>query len=50
MDGSPAAFLGRSGPHPIASYDTRPIERVGDIHRGSHDQLVGELRAIGYIE
>ncbi|MDJ0852835.1 MAG: alkaline phosphatase family protein [Myxococcota bacterium] len=50
MDGSPAAFLGERTVEQIASYDTKPIERVGSTAPEVEEALVEELEALGYLE
>jgi hypothetical protein len=50
MDGRPAAFLERRPPPPIATWDTKPIERVASASRGAEQERLEELRALGYVE
>ncbi len=52
MDGRPAPFLTpvRTQPEPIASYDTVEIERVHSAPSGAEEQIVEQLRELGYIE
>jgi predicted AlkP superfamily phosphohydrolase/phosphomutase len=50
MDGAPAAFLAREPVAKVATYETKSIERVGEVEQGSQEQVLDELRAIGYIE
>ncbi len=52
MDGRPAPFLTpvRTQPEPIASYDTVEIERVHSSPSGAEEQIVEQLRELGYIE
>ncbi len=52
MDGRPAPFLtpARTQPEPIASYDTVEIERVRSGPSGAEEQIVEQLRELGYIE
>ena len=50
MDGRPAAFLERPPPEAIATHDTAPIERVGVGPSGSEEEILEQLRALGYLE
>lgn len=50
MDGHPAAFLARSPPPPIDTWDGTPIERVGAPSPEAEGRLVEELRSLGYLE
>jgi predicted AlkP superfamily pyrophosphatase or phosphodiesterase len=53
MDGEVAAYLtlpGGAAIEPIETYDTSPIERVGSVAGGSEEQILKELRALGYLE
>jgi arylsulfatase A-like enzyme len=50
MDGRPAAFLEREPPREVATYDTKPIERVPTESRGAEKQVLDQLRALGYLE
>ncbi len=52
MDGRPAPFLTpvRAQPEPIASHDTVEIERVPSAPSGAEEQIVEQLRELGYLE
>jgi arylsulfatase A-like enzyme len=50
MDGKAAAFLEREPPAPIATYDTKPVERVATESRGAEREVLDQLRELGYIE
>jgi len=50
MDGRVASFLEVDEVARIPSYDVSPVERVSDAPSGANDQLVDQLRALGYIE
>jgi predicted AlkP superfamily phosphohydrolase/phosphomutase len=50
MDGAPAPFLLDVEPLRIASHDTRPIERLGAGPSGAEEELLEQLRALGYVE
>jgi len=50
MDGKPAAFLERKPPPAIATYDTKPVERLATESRGAERELLDRLRALGYID
>jgi predicted AlkP superfamily phosphohydrolase/phosphomutase len=50
MDGAPAGFLGVGTVARVATYDTRPIERLGAGVSGAEDDIKDELRALGYIK
>lgn len=51
MDGKPAPFL-EPGPaiQSVPTYDTKPIERLGDGKSGAEPQVIEQLRSLGYIE
>jgi arylsulfatase A-like enzyme len=50
MDGKPAAFLRREPRPPIATYDTKPVERLGAGPSGAERERLEQLRGLGYIE
>ena len=50
MDGWPAAFLDREPPPAIATYDTKPVERVATRSRGAERERLDELRGLGYLQ
>jgi hypothetical protein len=50
MDGAPASFVAGGNVSRIATYDTRPIERLGGGVSGAEEDIKDELRALGYIE
>jgi arylsulfatase A-like enzyme len=50
MDGKPAAFLERKPSPPIATHDTKPVERLATESRGAEPELLDRLRALGYID
>ncbi len=50
MDGAPAGFVHNGGATRVATYDTRPIERLGGGESGAEGDIKDELRALGYIE
>jgi hypothetical protein len=50
MDGAPASFLEVPSRTPIDSYDTTPIERVGETSPETEQRLIEELHELGYLE
>ncbi len=50
MDGRPAAFLRREASERIASYGHLTIERVTQAPSGVEDEIVEQLRGLGYLE
>lgn len=48
MDGSTPNFLHDAPRLAIATYDTTPIERAGDAPSGVEDEIIEQLRALGY--
>ena len=50
MDGAPAPFLELERVQRIASYDTRPLERLGSGFSGAEEAILEELRALGYFD
>ena len=50
MDGRPAPFLELPAREPVASYDTTPIERMGEGSSPAEPALLERLRALGYLE
>lgn len=50
MDGKPASFLGSEPPSRIATYDTKPVERIETESRGAEQEIIENLRALGYIK
>ena len=40
----------RTQPEPIATYDTVEIERLPSAPSGAEEQIVEQLRELGYIE
>jgi predicted AlkP superfamily phosphohydrolase/phosphomutase len=50
MDGAPAGFARGEAVGRIATYDTRPVERLAGGASGVEENIKDELRALGYIE
>ena len=50
MDGAPARFLESPPLEPILTYDTSPIERLGDGSSGREQEILEELRGLGYLD
>ena len=50
MDGHPAPFLGLPARQPVASYDTTPIERMGEGSSPAEQAILERLHALGYLE
>ena len=50
MDGAPAGFARSEAVGRIATYDTRPIERLASGASGVEEDIKDELRALGYIK
>jgi hypothetical protein len=50
MDGRPASFLSVALAEPIATYDTRPVERLAGAPSGAEDEILEQLEALGYLE
>ena len=50
MDGRPAPFLAVAAPARVATWDTRPIERVGASAPGVEARVLEELESLGYLE
>jgi predicted AlkP superfamily phosphohydrolase/phosphomutase len=50
MDGRPAAFLRREASERIASYGHLTIERVSQAPSGVEDEIIEQLRGLGYVE
>lgn len=50
MDGAPAGFAGRESVSRVATYDTRPVERLAGGASAAEEDIKDELRALGYIE
>ncbi len=50
MDGQPWPFLETHETARIASYDTRPVERVGTNSAGYEASIIKQLEALGYFE
>lgn len=50
MDGHVAAFLHGSEPAHVASYDTRPIERLRSAPSGAEPEILEQLQSLGYFE
>ena len=50
MDGSPAPFLGLPPAATVATYDGASIERLGAGPSSKEEEILDELRALGYIE
>ena len=51
MDGKVAAFLAPSRPvRSIATHDVGEVERIGGSASGSEEEILDQLRALGYIE
>lgn len=49
MDGRPAAFLEPREVRHIASWDTRPIERLASEPSGAEQEILEQLEALGYL-
>jgi arylsulfatase A-like enzyme len=50
MDGSPASFLEVELAEPVPTFDTTPIERIGEAPPGLEEEVIDELRALGYVD
>jgi predicted AlkP superfamily phosphohydrolase/phosphomutase len=50
MDGRPAAFLAAPEVQQVATWDTRPIERLAATPSGAEEQILEELEALGYLD
>lgn len=50
LDGRVAAFLDAPAPVRVASYETKPVERVTAEGSGREESLLEQLEALGYIE
>lgn len=50
MDGVPAVFMETDTPTPIASYDTTPIEYLGEKDEAVERRIIDDLKALGYVE
>jgi predicted AlkP superfamily phosphohydrolase/phosphomutase len=53
MDGKPAPFLDAPvtpSPAPIATYDTKAVERLGDGASGGEQKVKEQLKSLGYLQ
>ena len=50
MDGKPAPFLAVRKPQRIPTHDTEPIERLSLVPSGVENEIVDQLRGLGYVE
>jgi hypothetical protein len=50
MDGRPAAFLSLPDVQHVATWDTRPIERLDATPSGAESEILEELEALGYLD
>ena len=50
MDGRPAPFLELPTGEPVATYDTTPIERMGEGDSPAEQAILERLRALGYLD
>lgn len=50
MDGRPVPFLHREVVARVATYDDRAIERLGTGPSGAEEEILENLRALGYLE
>ena len=50
MDGVVVPFLERDEIEPVATHDVKPIEYLGAEASGREDQILDQLRDLGYIE
>lgn len=50
LAGAPWPFFPEPRQPPIESYDDTPIERVGPPESGAEEEILEQLRAVGYIE
>ena len=50
MDGQPASFLDVDEFPTVATYDTKPIERLGAAPSGREEEIIEHLRSLGYLE
>jgi predicted AlkP superfamily phosphohydrolase/phosphomutase len=50
MDGRPADFLEVPPVQMIATYDTRPVERISEASSGAEEEILEQLRGLGYLE
>jgi predicted AlkP superfamily phosphohydrolase/phosphomutase len=50
MEGRVASFLQVAGAERIATYDTRPVERLGASPSGAEGEILEQLKALGYLE
>ena len=50
MDGEVAGFIGTSAVERIPTHDTGAIERLGGEPSGVNDELIEQLRVLGYVE
>jgi predicted AlkP superfamily phosphohydrolase/phosphomutase len=50
MDGTVAPFLRSWAPRAIETWDTTPIERLEGRKSGGEDEMMEELRSLGYVE
>jgi len=50
MDGSPASFLSLEIADLVPTFDNTLIERVGEAPEGIEEQVIDQLRALGYVD
>jgi len=50
MDGQPASFLEVDDFPTVATYDTKPVERLGAAASGREEEIIEHLRSLGYLE
>lgn len=50
MDGAPARFLETPAVEPITTYDRSPIEHLGNGSSSREQEILEELRGLGYME
>jgi predicted AlkP superfamily phosphohydrolase/phosphomutase len=50
MDGAPASILGNLSHATVATHDTGPVRRMALAPSGAEDEIVDQLRRLGYLE
>jgi predicted AlkP superfamily phosphohydrolase/phosphomutase len=50
MDGRPASFLRVPETRTVATHDTTPVERLGSSPSGVENEIIEQLRELGYVE
>lgn len=50
MPGAPASFLPERMRERVASYDTAPIQRMGSESSGREEEILDQLRDLGYLD